>query len=280
MNTPRWLLLAVALLPLAAAAFPPLPPHEIFGTVRDELGQPLTGSAVVLFEGPSGVKRQAPLSEWSEPGVHYRLSIPMEAGLSEEPALPTALRPNAAFRLRVRLGRTTYLPIEMSGDLAALGASGGRTRVDLTLGVDADENGLPDAWEKATAKRLGLLWTPGAWPPDAQYPGSGMTFREVYLSGTYAVTPPDGFALEIRRADGPAPTLAFTAVQGRTYVLEAAAQWGAWQPVAFRLRASGPGADSSSAPVDTYRATDTRRVELEAPTVPDVPLQFFRLKVQ
>lgn len=252
-----------------------MPPHELYGTVRDELGNPLTGSAEVIFEGTSGLKRQAPIGHWTEPGVNFRLSIPLEADFSEPLTIPTALRPNATFRLQVRIGRTTYLPIEMSGNLSAIGAAGGRTRIDLTLGEDTDGNGLPDAWERAVARRLGLTWAPGSIDRNAAYPGSGMTYCEVYLAGTYTVNPAEGFALAIRdQGEGP-PALAFTAVKGRFYSIETSSQLGEWHPISFRI--VGPA--SGSPPVELYQATDTRRVEAEVPSMLEVQSHFFRLMV-
>lgn len=272
----RRLLALITLLPLAAAGFPPVPPHEIFGTVRDALGAPLSGPALVLFEGPTGVSQQAPITVWDEPGVNFRLSIPMDAGLTGEPFRPTALQPAAPFRLRVRIGKTTYLPIEMTGDLAALGESGQRTRLDLTLGVDADGNGLPDAWEQAVARFLGLAWTPGSIRPGDLYGNTGLSFRDVYLAGTYAMNPKEGFALQIRTQGNSPPTLGFTAVKGRQYTIQAAASIGAWQTTSFRvITASGVGT-----PIAAYHATETRRIEVQAPELPDATARFFRLVVQ
>jgi hypothetical protein len=51
--------------------------------------------------------------------------------------------------LYVVTGATTNLPIQMTGNLALLGLPGQRTRLDITLGVNANGNGIPDAWEHA-----------------------------------------------------------------------------------------------------------------------------------
>lgn len=264
--------------PLAVLAFPPAPNHTIYGLVRDQIGNPLdlTGAEITL-ESTAGIQATAPIVPGMEPGVNYRLDVPMDAGLTADLYKPTALLPAAPFRLRVRIGGTTFLPMEMTGNLAALGLPGARTRIDLTLGVDADGNGLPDAWEKAAAAFLGLQWSSGSIKPGDLYPGTGLTFRDVYLAGTYAVNPDDGFALKIIAAPGEAAKLAFTVVKGRAYTIQVAAEIGQWTTVPFRVLPLA--ADSAS--IDAYQATTTQRMEIEPPTiVSESPMRFYRLLVQ
>lgn len=273
------LLLGAGLLPgRSARALPPAPPHSLFGTVRNELGRPLSDGAEVHFEAESGVRLKGYVMTRTEPGVNYRLEIPMDAGLTDAPYVATALQPTVPFRLRVKIAGATYLPLEMAGDFARLGAAGGKTRLDLTLGEDADGNGLPDAWERAVAEFLGRAWTPGSIDPSQPYPGSGMSYRDVYVAGTYDVTPGDGFALQILQRPGGPPLLGFVAVRGRTYQIEAAASLGAWQPVRFRVPGSTGGAEAAL--VGSWVATVTRLVELEAPVLADSPARFFRLLVR
>lgn len=273
-------LIAASLLVLVASlevqAFPPAPPHTIFGTVRDQIGHPLSDGAEVILEAASGVKVRGFVLAREEPGVNYELVVPMDAGLTSDLYSPTALRPAAPFKIRVMVGRTSYLPMEMTFDFARLGVPGGRTRMDLTLGVDADGNGIPDAWERAVAAFLGRPYVPGGIDPNAPYPGSGLTYREVYLTGTYAVDPEDGFALRIAVSPDGSPRLAFTAVKGRVYTLQAASELGRWFDAAFRtLPAAG-----DAPPVMVFEAGETRRVEIEPPVLPDEPARFFRLLVR
>jgi hypothetical protein len=209
--------------------------------------------------------------------VNYRLEVAMDAGLTADLYQPTALLPAAPFRLRVKIGQTTYLPMEMTANLAQLGVAGGRTRIDLTLGVDADGNGLPDAWEKAAAAFLGLQWSPGAIQPAAPYPGTGLTFRDVYIAGTYAVNPDDGFALKITNEVGKPPRLAFTAVKGRSYTIQSTTGFDDWTDATFRVLPD----DASASAVEAYDAATTQRIEVE-PQIDSVeaPIRFYRLIVQ
>ena len=257
-------------------AFPPAPPHTIYGVVRDQIGNPLNDGAEVIMEVSPTVKYRAVVVSRTESVLNYKLDVPMDAGMTTDLYAPTALLPAAPFRLRVKIGQTTFAPMEMTGDLSKLGLPGGTTRIDLTLGVDADGNGLPDAWEKAVAAFLGRAWQAGQIRPDDQYPGTGMTYRDVYLAGTYAVSPTDGFALNIITAAGQPPKLAFTAVKGRRYTVQLSDNLNqGWTTAPFRLFPLAPQA----APINAYQATETKRIEIEPPSA-DNPARFYRLIVE
>lgn len=274
----RWAaLLVAALAAVGSLAFPPAPHHSVYGLVRDELGNPLEYfGAEVLLQVEGTTLARTPIATGLEPGVSYRLSIPVDSGAMADLYKPTALLPTVPFRMRVKIGGATYLPIEMSGGADLLTIPGESTRVDLTLGLDADGNGLPDAWEQAIADLLGRAWVPGGIQPGDLYPGAGMTFRDVYISGIYAADPEDGFALDILHEGGAQPRLAFTAIRGRSYTVQAAATLGEWRDVPIQLLPHDPDAD----PVRVYHAADTRRVEIQVPELPGASARFFRLIVQ
>jgi hypothetical protein len=271
----RWFALLVFAGVGETLAFPPMPPHQLYGVVRDAIGNPLADGATVILEAASSARLTTFVLAQTDSAFNYRLEVPLDAGLAAGSYQPTALVPTAPFKLRVRIGKMTYLPMEMTGDVAHIGTAGGRTRMDLTLGVDSDGNGLPDDWEKAVAAQLGRSWVSGQIRPADPYPGTGMTYQEVYLSGTYAVAPQEGFALEILSPPGESPKLAFTAVKGRRYTVQASSSLGNWATVPFRLSAT-----DTTPPVNAYQATDTRRVEIEAPAIDDQPAKFYRLIVE
>jgi hypothetical protein len=257
-------------------AFPPAPPHTIYGVVRDQIGNPLSDGAEVIMEVSPTVRYRTTVVARTDSGLNYKIEVPMDAGMTADLYSPTALLPAAPFRLRIKIGQTTFVPMEMTGDLSKLGRPGGSTRIDLTLGVDADGNGLPDAWEKAVAAFLGRAWQAGQIRPEDLYPGTGMTYRDVYLAGTYAVSPTDGFALNIIHSPGQPPKLAFTAVKGRRYTVQLSEHLNhGWTTVPFRLL---PLAVNSAA-LNAYSATETKRVEIEAPG-PNIPVRFYRLIVE
>jgi hypothetical protein len=278
---PRLLPVVVAatlLVALPAPAFPPAPPHVIYGTVRDEMGTPLNlSNTQIILEPTNGVQLTTALIVDPEPGVNYRLSVPIDAGIAPDLYRPTALRPQVGFRIRVQVGTTTYLPVEMIGNLRNLGRSAEKTRIDLTLGEDTDGDGLPDSWERLLIAMLGGNLTLADIRPGDDSDGDGISNHDEYIAGTYAFDPEDGFRLAWVDAAAASPRLEFLGIAGRTYTLQASTNLPAWQPMTFRLAGAVPGAGQS-----TYRATDVRWVQIEPVLPPGVSASawFFRARAQ
>lgn len=274
----RFSLPLVATLGLSLNAFPPAPPHSIYGLVRDQIGNPLTTStAQVTLTVDSGTSLTDFVAPDREPGANYRLQVPMDSGITSDLYQPSALLPAVPFKLSVKVGSVNYVPMEMKGNYAVLGLPGESTRIDLTLGVDADNDGLPDAWEQAAFHQLGKRWTPGSLNPSAQYPGTGLTFAQVYVAGTYTYAPKDGFVLNLLgMVDGKAQ-LAFTAVKGRSYTIESASTLGNWSAETFRLAGDSP--DTALRPYFLANTTSKQNVEVPAKTSGE-PARFYRLRVE
>ncbi len=271
-------ILAGALAALSSPAYPPAPHHTIFGLVRDELGNPIESAAAeVILETASGVQLAARIVPGLKPGVNYDLAVPMDAGIAGAPYRPTALQPTVPFKIRVRIGAATYLPIEMRGDYSRLGEPARQTRLDLTLGEDADGDGLPDAWERALLASGGGLLTLDDIRPGDDFDKDGLSNLAEYISGNYAFDPKDGFTLEILPGTDSRPRLEFLAITGRTYTVLASADCRDWMPVSFAIPALG----DLDAFRTSYRATDIRRVQIEAGGSPEHPaMQYYRLMVQ
>lgn len=278
----RWRALAVGAgcgLAAAALAFPPAPHHLVYGTVRDELGNPLdrTGAEVLLEAGGGALARTA-VAVGPEPGVNYRLAIPLDSGATTDVYKPTALRPTVPFRMRVKIGGTTYLPLEMAGAANLLTRPGEASRVDLTLGVDSDGDGLPDAWERAMIQMLGGNLGLGDIRPGDDSDADGLSNLDEYLAGTYAFDPADGFALAIVPDSDNRPALEFTAIRGRSYTILASDSMTEWTPVSFTLATDAAGSPGSA----HLRATETRlvRARIQVPAGGQPAWRFFKLQVQ
>lgn len=273
------LMLACLVLGWPAMGFPPAPHQVVYGLVRDELGSPLNVSrATVLLEANGAILASSTIAAGSEPGVNYRLLIPIDSGLTADLYKPSALVPTVPFRIRVRIGNVTYLPIEMSGASALVAQPGRSARVDLTLGVDSDGDGLPDAWERALARAMG---NPALGlsdlRPDEDSDGDGLTNLQEYLAGTYAFDPADGFSLTLTSIDDGKPRVEFTAIRGRSYSVEGSTDMKVWTPVSFVLSTAGAGAAARS----SFLATDTRLLRVALGPFPEgveAP-RFFRLLV-
>jgi hypothetical protein len=269
--------LAVCWFCCAALAFPPAPHHLFYGMVRNEMGNPLAVTdAEVILETLAGTQLKARVVPNLRPGINYRLAVPMDAGLTADDYKPTALRPTVPFRMKVKIGQVTYLPIELHGNYANLGKPAQSTRLDLTLGEDADGDGLPDAWERALIAVYG--GTLQDIKPGDDADGDGLTNMEEYLAGTYAFDPQDGFQLDILGMSDGRPVLEFMAIRGRSYTLEGTADLQTWSPVQFRLA----GADATAPALTTYTAADVRLLRIEAlqPDGAPAKMRLFRLLVQ
>ena len=272
-----WSLLLWSALP--ARAFPPAPNHTFYGVVRDEMGDPLVvTNAVVILETSTGVQLKTTVVPNLGPGLNYRLAVPMDAGLTTDAYKPTALKPLVSFRMKVMLGATTYLPMELHGTYANLGKPAQRTHLDLTLGEDSDNDGLPDAWERALIAMLGGNLTLADSKPGDDSDGDGLTNLQEYQAGTYAFDPADGLRLEPAGLSGGRPLLDFMAIRGRNYTLLGSADLKTWVPVDFRFTDSSPDA----APLSSYSATDVRIVHAEVlpPAGQPATFQAYKLMAQ
>ncbi len=247
-------------LPLTTAAYPPAPPHEIHGMVRGEDGEPIVQSAVIIaLTTAGGVQVTGYITPGVAPGENYRLPVPMDAGVTPDPYVPNALMPLVPFRITVVIGTTTNLPIEMTGDFRSLGQPGGSTRIDLTLGVDSDGDGLPDAWENLVIALLGGGKTLADITPGGDADGDGLSNWQEYIAGTYAFDAEDTFALTPKTRGADVSVLEFLAIRGRTYTIQRSPDLETWEDIAFRVPLVGAELHTS------YWAPDVRFLEIEVP---------------
>jgi len=266
------------LLAVSARAYPPAPHHLFYGLVRDEFGGPLQdSSAVVILETTSGVTVKAQVIPGLEPGVNYSLAVPMDSGITDDLYKPTALRPMVPFKIRVKVGNTFYLPMELKGDYSQMGQPGKRTHLDLTLGEDSDGDGLPDAWERILLALAGNGKTLADIRPEDDFDGDGLSNLDEYVAGTYAFDSKDGFTLKVLGAEADVCRLEFMVITGRSYTLLGSPDLTAWLPVEFRLATDTPEAS----PWSYYYATDVRVLRVDVVPAPDRPsMRFFRVMVR
>jgi len=279
-RSPRCIgLLAAALVALPLPAFPPAPHHLVYGLVRDEQGNPLANAnAEVWLEAEGAVLVKTPIATGQAPGVNYRLAIPLDSGVTADLYTPTALRPTVPFRMRVKIGNATYLPIEMTGAANLFTRPGESSRVDLTLGVDSDGDGIPDAWERNLIAAMGGGGTLEGIRPEDDSDGDGLSNLEEYLAGTYAFDPADGFTLNIVSTIAGRSQLEFTAIRGRAYTVQVSEDLQTWSPTGFSLTT-----DAANVPArQVYQATDTRVLRpLVGPFEEgEAKPRFFKLIVQ
>jgi hypothetical protein len=237
------LALTLALAPYANA-FPPAPYHEIYGTVRDQKGNPLTGEATVRIVGSSGAILGGPVDQTVTPGVNYSLKIPMDAGTQSQLYQSTAMRPAMPFTAEVIIGGISYLPIEVQGATLNIGVPGKRTRLDLTLGVDSDGDGLPDAWEQDVIGAIDGVDSLADVTPEGDSDSDGVSNFIEYIAGTYAFNGRVRFQLDIIDVREGLAHMRFLAVRGRSYTLRSSADLKEFTPTEFSINADGSDAGS------------------------------------
>ncbi len=260
-------------------AFPPAPPAAIYGVVRDGLGNPLSnGAGSVQFDSGTGFTKTVPVVALTEDNGNYSLAISMDSGVTGSTYKPNALMPAATFRLKYVSGNNVYVPMEMRGDFATLGVPGSRTRLDLTLGISSDNDGLPDAWKRTIIQQLGLKLTPHQIHPGDLAPGTGLTYYQIYVSGTYYLAPTNGFALNIVSHDDTGSRFTFTAVQGRNYTVQAGSTVAKLAPMSFQVISQG----KTGPLINQWFATNTTLMRIQIPSSAsmDAVNAFFRLTAE
>lgn len=269
--------LLAGLIPGAAVAFPPLPHHTVYGLVRDEFGNPLTASGTeLILDTLSGTSLSTSVVAGLEAGVNYRINVPVDAGLTDDLYRPTALRPTAPFRIRVKIAGRTYVPLEMKANMAQLGQPARSSRVDLTLGEDTDGDGLPDAWERSViaAGKLGVSLS--GLNPNDRLNGNPLSVLQAYIAGTYAWDPKDGFRVDIVQFEGLNPVLEFLALRGRSYSVIGSDDLTTWVPVPVQVQGA-----SASGTVNFYQSSQLKQVRVTVPADSGkAPPKFFKLLVK
>lgn len=259
-----------------ASAFPPAPHHRFYGMIRTEFGHPIASEdAQVYFQTTDGAVLSITAGRLLEPGVNYQLDVPMDSGSTVELVNPSAMRPYAPFSMRVVIGSKVYVPLETLLEAnAVIGEPGARTRMDLTLGEDADGDGLPDAWEALLLSRLDGV---DDIDPDGDADGDGLSNLEEYLSGNLAYDAEHEFALDIVGVAPSGVTLQFLGVRGRSYTVLQSNDLSIWSPVEFRTT-DRRGVETVRT---SYTAEKTEAVEITVDeAVGEGSLGYFRLRVQ
>jgi hypothetical protein len=272
----RVALLAGLLVAPAARAFPPAPDGVIYGMVKDQYGTPLMNTAdTVILRTPSGAQVAAPIQPGLAIGVNYILHVPMDSGSIPGPYVANALIAATPYQLYVSAGSTTNLPIEMVGISPLLRKPAQLTVQNLTLGVDANGDGIPDAWEALFAQEIGANVALANINTNADYAHDGRTLLQEYLLGNYPYNPGNNFLVKIVSQDAGSAVLAFTTMTGRSYTAFGSTDLNNWTPLSFTVPAAGP------AVMSTYYSPSIQPMQIQTVQPTNAPqMQFFRLQLQ
>ena len=261
-----------------ASAYPPAPYHLIYGLVRDRYGTPLASAqAQIILQPISGPTVSSAVIPGLIPGVNYQIKVPMDSSSTLDLYQPNVLIAGTSFKVLVVIGTVTNIPIEMTVSNVSLGLPARSTRIDLTLGVDSNGDGLPDAWEAAFLATLGLNLPLSSINANSVLTPDGLTLRQQYVLGTYPFDPDNPLNILFTGFNNGYPVLQFPTVTGRSYTVLSSADMKNWTPVTFFL-----ASDGLNGPARTYYyASGISTIQVYVvPPVTGTPAQFYRISVQ
>ena len=260
-------------------AFPPAPYYVLYGTVRDQAGQTVVADhAEVLLTKNGTAIQHAPIATLVGRDRNYELNIEIESMRPQTAAYSErSLQPNGEFGLIVQINGERFYPIEVAGTLRA-GRGSELVRLDLTLGVDSDRDGLPDVWEEWQ------LYQAGHFPDDAgkwdlslinasgDLDGDGQSNIKEYYAGTFAGDATETFDLEIKGLDDSKVLVEFYGVTNKFYWIEQSTDLKTWSPANFAV-GTAPASASHVAPAAGI-------VNASIPRAPGGTKTFYRLNVR
>ncbi len=267
-------ILPLFLLAAPLHAFPPAPFYTVFGDVKDSYGQrlPAEGCSVILYQNGREVLRQSMTA--SGGGYQLRMRIDMFRAATSAYS-SAALKTGSDYSLSVSVNGLLYQPIEMK-TTAKVGSAADRRRLDLTLGVDSDGDGLPDAWEESQLYEAGNLpgldgWDLSLVDRNGDLDRDGVSNWNEYLAGTGAGDPQSRLSLEIKEITPSGARLEFYALYGRIYGLESSTDLQHWNTAEFTPA-------GASATTRAYQADTSGIIHLFTPQAG--PKTYYRLSVR
>jgi len=265
------LLLIAFALPLGA--FPPAPFHTLYGDVRDQYGKlvPAEGSSVILYQAGSEIMRQS-LTVPGSLDYNYQMRLRIDMVRPSTTSYSSlALTTGSTFTLAVSIGGQLFYPIEVAAPQTT-GKAATRRRLNLTLGVDSDGDGLPDAWEEAQLYHAGIAAGENGWDlslidRDGDFDGDGVSNWNEYIAGTYATDKDSILAISIKEKLPSSARLEFYAFYGKSYRIESSTDLKTWNPIPLSLNdPAGPDAAASQASL-TSTTTGIMSIHADAPAV-------------
>lgn len=275
-------LIGAAAFPSLAKAFPPAPYFTIFGDARDQYGLliPAGSASVVLSKGGTETMREL-LTNAPGADYNYQIRVRMDQ-LRDTSASYTskALTPGTVFTLGIESGGQIFYPIEMAAP-PVVGAAADRRRLNLTLGVDRDGDGLPDAWEEAQLFQGGNLPGANGWDlslidREGDFDRDGKSNFAEYLAGTYAADAKSTLELQIKEKLPETVKLEFYAIYGKSYTLQSSPDLTNWKDASFTL--SAPDAQPPGTPQTSLLFTRTGITSVYSAATPGAT--YYRLQIR
>lgn len=228
---------STALAPLAHS-FPPAPYYTLYGDVRDQFGNMLPpGDAyVIIYSGNKEVLRQT-LTNPNRADHNYQIRLRLDMQTASGSYSSIALNPGGVFTIAIEVGGEVFFPIQID-HIPEIGNPADRIRFNLTLGIDSDDDGLPDAWEESQLHLAGHQPGENGWDlslidSESDFNGNGISNWAEYTAGTYADDTTTTLELALKEIAAEYVRLEFYAIYGRIYSLETSKDLETWTPVPF-----------------------------------------------
>lgn len=232
------------------------------------------------------------------PPVNYSLSVPMDSETDPQLYDIDAMRPLLPFTIRVVVRGVNYVPMQIAGATTpfwtdkinndnspeissvgsrwAIGLPAGKLRLDLWLGVDSNNDGLPDAWQWdiVNSDATGQLTDFTQIDPDG-IARNGLTYYQNYIFGTYPLEPTAGVHFNIDSITNGIAKLHFQAVTGRTYHIASSNDLKTWtKPVPYSFETDG-----QTTPRTHFQAEAAEIRDIYVP-LGEAPKKYFKLYVE
>ena len=244
--------------------------------MRDEFGRPLNGGeGTIILSGDTAEIVRGPSDPSIALGINYTLHVPMDSGTSAQLYTVSAMRPLLPFTIKVVIAGVNYVPIQIVGKTWSMGKPSEKTRLDLTLGVDSNNDGLPDAWQQAVvdADTTGRLSNINDVKPGDDLSGNGLTNLQKFLAGVNALDRFDGVKLDVVDVSGGLVRLRFLGITGRTYTIRSSLDSKTWTDQPFTTDPIGAN------PAKAYRPETVDPVDVFV-TWPSATHRYFQLFAQ
>ena len=263
-------------------AFPPEPPFTVFGDARDQYGTliPAGSASVVLYADAKETAREA-LTNTPGQDFNYQIRVRIDMMRDNSASYTSrALKTGKIFTMGIESGGQVFYPIEMATP-PAVGSASDRRRLDLTLGVDRDGDGLPDAWEESQLYQGGILPGANGWDLSlvdraGDFDRDGKSNFEEYLAGTYAADASSVMGLQIKEKLAEAVRLEFYTIYGKSYTLQSSPDLKVWSDASFSLTA--PDAAVPGTPQSVLLATTTGVMSIYSAAGPAAT--YYRLQIR
>lgn len=260
------------------AAFPPAPFYIVYGTVRDQVGATLRvdGAEIALLRDGTEVGR-APIQTDLRADSNYELKIRIDRNPDATRIYSSnAVAAQGVYSLVVVMNGQNFYPIEVAGTLRA-GNGGERVRLDLNLGIDANHDGLPDAWQEwqlyQSGRRPGTPgWDINLITKDGDFDGDGVSNYQEYVAGTFAGDATERFELRLTSKSATSVGFEFFAITGKVYSIEESADLKTWKIAPLTTVPNGTL-------TDFYRATAVGIMPAYV-SATSATTRFFRLTVR